>query len=1469
MKKTALLLVVAMLVSCFSLPVAASEPEPAFFTNLGFADIATYASPSGVTFTGKSYVAKVVPGGADKALLLKNGTSKLTANAPVKSGTGLYWIQTRIKLDDINSKKTISLTAGSTKIQAVTISPNYAIANSKGSKIGKLTLGKWTDIAFMIDAVSGKGDIYINGTLVQSRFTFGKTAVSAVSFESAAALSESSWSIDYIRSYESDSLIGANDYKYELNNEILADSSLELPVEAPVQSQLIVGYDFEDDAVGYVPDGFWSKNDPYVDERDDGEGRAFRVERKDVSVAGENYIDILTNATLSTGVIETDVYSPAIGTTVNLFTLRNKSTANFCTLLMLYTDGSVKTTGGVVVARGVNKKWTNIAVALDFSMRTFDVYVDRELVAEDVDIPNANTEDYIQLVRFELTKGAYKGCVWYDNMFVYTGSELASYSADMKADREAQRLAAEEEERLNGPKGDPVPVNADMTYFTNIPEQVSKNPSAFLGNYDSAREAYKDAFCVVGNNANVMIGGNKYAAPAPTIYKDMNMLVPVRTLGAAYGFDIGWDADTGAVTIGDDISIKNGDTSFDYKGKRVELSVPVQIVDGVTYLELRPFAEKVLNSYMHQSDYGIAIVSEQKLSYSAARNALQYLVYDRPNATTLYNTLTERNPNYAHPRVMFDDEDFARAMNVAVTDANGAKWSATALKSADSLIKSALPEMAYDTAGLRLQNLPSIGEVLNLYWAYLNTGDKKYVDYMIDTAMATCNNYTTWGHNTHYLEVGETCAAMGLAFDLFYDNFTQEQRDLIAGKILEYGLRPSQERYNGENPYNGLVWPTNPNNWNIVVNKGIIMAALAIGDEYEPDLCMDMLEKALKSVEYMMPTFAPEGAWGEGPSYWEYTVSNVMRAVQSLYTCLGSDYGISATPGFLDTGYYPFQISGNSGVFAYHDVSRVYVLSGSSSVFKIAELANNPSLAALQLATMNKNGSSGDITSLLYYNPDFIGESEPLDTDCLYSSSQVASIRSDWSSNAVWAGIHAGANDFAHGHIDLGSFEYEADGVKFASDMGKDNYNLPGYWSTTVRNLYITRAEGHNLYVINPDMGAGQEVRASSEITQVEVKDQGSIYTIDMTPAYASQVNSAIRGFKLSEHRRVFTVQDEITPLGNDEYYWFWHTAADIDIAEDGKSVTLTSENRKVTVYFDASVDFRIEKGLSLPLSTSPVVDGQLGNLKTTINKITVRFKSEAGVPLTFRATAVPSGCKYVPSGELTSISEWSIPDGESNLIYPVPTAILVDGAPVEGFNSAMNEYSVPVYNVPEKMPVVSIEGVENYTVKQPTMDDPTAVIEIPSITNADFTYTYYVIIDISTSLTRPSAQSLDIVNIEASAIPEAENPPANMRDKNFETRWAADGKQWAIFDLGDTMTVSGFGIGIYQGLARSQVMEILVSEDGVNYTSVLKGRTSKLTTEMEYIEFVPVKARYVKFVGSGNSANAWNSITEIEIFGQ
>src|SRR5207249_7256456 len=60
---------------------------------------------------------------------------------------------------------------------------------------------------------------------------------------------------------------------------------------------------------------------------------------------------------------------------------------------------------------------------------------------------------------------------------------------------------------------------------------------------------------------------------------------------------------------------------------------------------------------------------------------------------------------------------------------------------------------------------------------------------------------------------------------------------------------------------------------------------------------------------------------------------------------------------------------------------------------------------------------------------------------------ELAMFRSAWHDpRALFAGFKAGRNDVAHAHLDLGSFVLDADGVRWAQDLGADDYYLSGYF---------------------------------------------------------------------------------------------------------------------------------------------------------------------------------------------------------------------------------------------------------------------------------------------------------------------------------------------------------------------------------------------------------------------------------------
>ena len=115
-------------------------------------------------------------------------------------------------------------------------------------------------------------------------------------------------------------------------------------------------------------------------------------------------------------------------------------------------------------------------------------------------------------------------------------------------------------------------------------------------------------------------------------------------------------------------------------------------------------------------------------------------------------------------------------------------------------------------------------------------------------------------------------------------------------------------------------------------------------------------------------------------------------------------------------------------------------------------------------------------------------------------------------------------------------------------------------------------------------------------------------------------------------------------------------------------------------------------------------------------------------------------------------------------------------------------------------------------------------------------------------------------------------NLPANTVDSSLSTRWSANGNgHWIQYDLGSTRTVESVSVAWYQGNTRVSTFDVLVSDSAAGpFNTLAAGLQSNGTSlALQPHDVADGTGRYVRLVGHGNTTNAWNSITEVEIWGR
>jgi hypothetical protein len=547
--------------------------------------------------------------------------------------------------------------------------------------------------------------------------------------------------------------------------------------------------------------------------------------------------------------------------------------------------------------------------------------------------------------------------------------------------------------------------------------------------------------------------------------------------------------------------------------------------------------------------------------------------------------------NQAHPRLLATTNDLAQLKATIAADPLLQSWHTRLRAQAQEMLSQA-PSRYEIPDGLRLlaTSRRVVHRIYTLALLQRLDGDQQYVERAWQE-LAAAAQFPDWNPR-HFLDTAEMTHAFAIGYDWFYDAWTPEQRATLQQAIVEKGFQPALKLYRAQSG-----WTRARHNWNQVCNGGIGMGALALAD-VEPQLAGEVLHDAAESIQLAMAEFAPDGAWKEGPGYWNYATSYNVVFLAGLRSALGTDFGLSQIGAFKDTGLFPIYVTGPLGrTFNYADGGDHAIFA--PQMFWLARTFRQPVCAWYERQTP----SPAPLDLLWYDDAGTSPKAAGWPVDKYFRGAEVALLRSGWDNpKALFVGFKAGDNKANHSHLDLGTFVFDAAGVRWAMDLGADDYNLPGYFNSLPGvaagrrwNYYRLRAEGHNTLVINPGGVLDQEPSARARITRFESGAHRAFAIADLTPAYAKDARRVLRGIALLDRDRVL-VQDEIQADQPVELWWFMHTQAGAKIANDGRAADLEQAGKRLRAEILSPAGATFQVSDAQPLPSSPHPDRQAKN---------------------------------------------------------------------------------------------------------------------------------------------------------------------------------------------------------------------------------------------------------------------------------
>jgi hypothetical protein len=466
------------------------------------------------------------------------------------------------------------------------------------------------------------------------------------------------------------------------------------------------------------------------------------------------------------------------------------------------------------------------------------------------------------------------------------------------------------------------------------------------------------------------------------------------------------------------------------------------------------------------------------------------------------------------------------------------------LEEADACTKKSM--LTHRKIGPRLLHVSRecLHRIYALGLAYRWTGEEEYAKKAVDNLLTVCA-FKDW-NPSHFLDTAEMSHAVGLGYDWLYSYMDAGTREKIKAGLIRNGLKP------GLRAYEKSGWPRSEHNWNQVCNGGLIVGALAIA-ESDPQYAEQIIAAAVRSLPRAIKSYGPDGAWGEGPGYWSYATHYTAYGLTALQSALGKDFGLLEIEGLAEAGDFPIYTTGPTGHYLnLADVGERSSRRTLPCLFWLARAYDNPFYANDERALLTEHDASPQ--HVVWYMPEPGKKLPARDLDRYFRGPvEVAVLRSAWDDpKALWVGVKGGYNQVNHGHLDLGNFELDALGVRWARDLGADNYNLPGYWDGKRGgkrwSYYRLNSKSHNIPLLG---GEDQDPLATSRFIKFESKKSSAFVLIDLTSAYEKFAKKVTRGVAMQDGRNAVLVQDEFEIEKPCEVAWAMTTDAKISLEKE------------------------------------------------------------------------------------------------------------------------------------------------------------------------------------------------------------------------------------------------------------------------------------------------------------------------------
>ena len=593
---------------------------------------------------------------------------------------------------------------------------------------------------------------------------------------------------------------------------------------------------------------------------------------------------------------------------------------------------------------------------------------------------------------------------------------------------------------------------------------------------------------------------------------------------------------------------------------------------------------------------------------------------------------------HGHPRLLLFKGEEGSIKKTIGSDETWSKMHDAILAESDKILSLAPIERIQIGRRLLDKSREALRRLFFLSYAYRTSGEQKYF-LRGEKEMLTIAAFSDW-NPSHFLDVAEMTMAMGIGYDWLYDQLSVTSRATIKNAILKKGLEPSLDsKYNS--------WLKAEHNWNQVCNAGMSYGAMAIYEE-EPVLAKQIINRAIGSIALPMKDYGPDGIYPEGYGYWGYGTSFNVMFISAIEKLFGKDFGLTSTPGFLQTASFLENMTGPSGKpFNYSDAGTNGGLQ--PAMFWFADKVKDPSLLWVEKSNLLNNKPETHITDrllpaiMLWKGNIDVKAINPPNASMFLGKGKnpIALMRSSWTDpNAIYVAMKGGSVSINHAHMDIGSFIMEAEGVRWAMDFGMQNYesleskglNIFGRTQDAQRwTVFRYINQVHNTLTVN---NQHQNVTGYAPITSSSNNPSFMNAVIDLSEIYKGAIAKSNRGIAIVDKSYV-DVQDEIETLDKETTIrWTMLTPANVKILGNNHA-ELTKDGKKLLLQVNGPANLVMKTW-----STDPPKDYDAPNPGTTLVGFELTLPAHSKTIL--NVSLIPEKSPNIEFKKIRSLEKWN-----------------------------------------------------------------------------------------------------------------------------------------------------------------------------------------------------------------------------------